>query len=36
MKFKNIYNFKKKFYNNYMFERRINKKKMKINKRTGC
>lgn len=28
--------FKKKFYNNYMFERRINKKKMKINKRTGC
>lgn len=28
MKFKNIYNFLKKFYNNYcMFERRINKKK---------
>lgn len=27
MKFKNIYNFFKKFYNNYMFERRINKKK---------
>lgn len=25
--FKNIYNFLKKFYNNYMFERRINKKK---------
>lgn len=37
MKFKKIYNFLKKFYNNYcMFERRINKKKMKINKRTGC
>lgn len=28
MKFKNIYNFFKKFYyNNYMFERRINFKK---------
>lgn len=27
MKFKNIYNFLKKVYNNYMFERRINKKK---------
>lgn len=27
MKFKNIYNFLKKSYNNYMFERRINKKK---------
>lgn len=25
--FKNIYNFFKKFYNNYMFERRINFKK---------
>lgn len=25
--FKNIYNFFKKFYNNYMFERRINLKK---------
>lgn len=37
MKFKNIYDFLKKFYNNYMFERRINKKKKrKINKRTGC
>lgn len=36
MKFKKIYNFFKKFYNNYMFKRRINKKKMKINKRTGC
>lgn len=36
MKFKNIYNFLKKFYYNYMFKRRINKKKMKINKRTGC
>lgn len=29
MKFKNIYNFFKKFYNNLMFERRINKKKKK-------
>lgn len=29
MKFKKIYNFLKKFYNNYMFERRINKKKKK-------
>lgn len=27
MKFKNIYNFLIKFYNNYMFERRINFKK---------